>query len=993
VATRNPFPTRSRLLLPISAVLLVLIIAGGVFTRLYTDLLFFRSVGFSSVYETVLGTRLFLFLSFGLLMALAVGANLVIAYRLRPPFRPLSLEQQNLERYRVSIEPFHLLLVLGIPALLGVLAGLSAAGRWRTWLLWRNGQSFGTKDPQFGRDISYFTFTYPFQRFVLGFLFAMLLVSLLVAAFTHYLYGGIRLQTQGERVIAAAKAHLSVLLGLFVLLKAVAYWLDRYGLAFSPRGRVTGASYTDVHAVLPAKTILIGISLLCAVLFIYNIFQRGWILPALSFAILVVSAIVIGGAYPAAIQYLQVKPNEPVKEAPYIARGIAATRAAYGIDGAATETEPYAASPNVTAQQVGADQGTLPNARLLDPVVLSRTFDQLQQIRSYYGFPGTLDIDRYTVNGKTQDYVVSARELDQSGLSADQRNWINLHLNYTHGKGFVAAPANTKDATGKPVFAIQNLPVTGPDGKPSPIPIDQDRIYFGEQSPQYSVVATKQDEIDGPTSDDPNGQATNRYDGTGGVSIGTSFRKALFALRFQEKNLILSGALTNQSRILYERNPRDRVQKVAPWLTVDGDPYPTVVDGRIVWVLDGYTTSDGYPYSERRNLADITADAVTTDSAATNRTQQDRSQVNYIRNSVKATVDAYDGTVNLYQFGSPDPVLQTWMKVFPGSVKPQSDIPPALVEHLRYPEDLFKVQRDLISRYHVSDTNVFYSGEDFWAVPDEPGPSNEPQPPFYLFIQVPGQTKPEFNLTSALISRRSSKLASFIAVSSDPGDYGKMRILQLPQGVTINGPTQVQNTIESNGTVSQALTPLRLAGSRTISGNLLTLPVANGLIYVQPYYVQARSDTAYPLLQRVAVAYGERVGFAPTLQEALTQLFGSGAGNAAPPDAGTPGTPTPTPTPGPTGGTALTQQQLALVQQAATAYDDGTKALATGDFAAYGEAQRRLKTALDQLRPPGSTPAPTTPSPTATKAPAASTPAPATSTPAPAVTTPAPAAG
>jgi uncharacterized membrane protein (UPF0182 family) len=974
VATRTPFPTRSRLLLPVLAVLLVLIIAGGVFTRLYTDLLFFRSVGFSSVYETVLGTRLFLFLVFGVLMALAVGANLIIAYRLRPPFRPLSLEQQNLERYRVSIEPYHLLLVLGITTLLGVLAGLSAAGRWRTWLLWRNARSFGIKDPQFHRDISYFTFTYPFQRFVLGFLFAIVLVSLLVAAFTHYLYGGIRLQTQGERVIAAAKAHLSVLLGLFVLLKAVAYWLDRYGLAFSPRGRVTGASYTDVHAVLPAKTILIGISLLCAVLFVYNIFQRGWILPALSFAILVVSAIVIGGAYPAAIQYLQVKPNESSKEAPYIARGIAATRAAYGIDSNNVETQPYAASTNVTGPQIAADTGTLPNARLLDPVVLARTFDQLQQIRSYYGFPPTLDIDRYTVNGKTQDYVVSVRELDQTGLSPDQRNWINLHLNYTHGKGFVAAPANTVDATGKPVFAVQNLPVTGQNGAPSPIPINQDRIYFGEQSPDYSVVSTKQQEIDGPSGTDQNGQATNRYDGSGGVSIGSSFRRLLFSLRFGEKNLLLSGALTPQSRILYQRDPRGRVQKVAPWLTVDGDPYPTVVDGRIVWVLDGYTTSDGYPYSERRNLADITTDAVTADTAANNRVSQSRTQVNYIRNSVKATVDAYDGTVNLYQYGSSDPVLETWMKAFPGTVKPQKDIPPDLVQHLRYPEDLFKVQRDLVSRYHVSDTNVFYSGEDFWAVPDEPGPSGEPQPPFYLFIQVPGQNEPEFNLTSALISRRSSKLASFISVSSDPSDYGKIRILQLPQGVTINGPDQVESTLEGNGVVSQQLTLLRGSGSDTISGNLLTLPVAGGLIYVQPFYVQARSDSAYPLLQRVAVVYGDQVGFASTLQAALAQVFGAGAGNATAQTPTTPGAST----------TAVTPEIQQLVTQAAQAYDAGTAALKTGNFQAYGDAQNRLKAALDQLnaRSKAATPVPK-PSTPAAASPSAKPPVPAPTTAAP----------
>jgi uncharacterized membrane protein (UPF0182 family) len=646
-------------------------------------------------------------------------------------------------------------------------------------------------------------------------------------------------------------------------------------------------------------------------------------------------------------------------------------------------TQPYPASTDVTAAQVSADKGTLPNARVLDPVVLPQTFDQLQRIRSYYGFPDTLDIDRYTVGGKRQDYVVSVRELNQNGLTATQRNWINLHLNYTHGKGFVASPANTKEANGRPVFTVQNLPVSGADGGPSPIPIQQDRIYFGEQSPQYSVVKTKQAEIDGPAPNDPNGtgQLTNSYDGTGGVSIGSTFRKVLFALRFQEKNLVLSGALTPQSRILYERNPRDRVQKVAPWLTVDGDPYPTVVDGRIVWVLDGYTTSDGYPYSERQRLADITTDAVTADSTNSNRVQQDRRQVNYIRNSVKATVDAYDGSVNLYQFGPRDPVLETWMKVFPGTVKPQSDIPPALVDHLRYPEDLFKVQRELISRYHVSDTNVFYSGEDFWAVPREPGPGTQPpQPPFYLFIQMPGQTRPEFNLTTPLISQRSPKLAAFAAVSSDPEDYGKIRVLQLPQGVTINGPEQVQAQIEADPNVSQQLTLLRGGGSDVISGNLLTLPVANGLIYVQPYYVQARSDTAYPLLQRIAVAYGEKVGFAPTLQEALAQLFGSGAGSSATSDQGTT---TPAPTPSGSSGTGLTGQQLQLVQQAATAYDDGTKALAKGDFAAYGQAQQRLKAALDQLNVRAATP---TAKPTAGSTPAAPTP----TTPAPAKTTPAP---
>ncbi len=954
MAVRSPLlRRRPRFLLPIIVTIVVLIIVGAVFVNVYTDVLWFRSVHFSKVFGTVLSTRAVLFVIFGLIMGLAVGATIVIAYRLRPPVRPLSLEQQNLERYRVVIEPFHRWLLLVISLIAGILAGLSASGRWRTYLLWKNGQSFGIKDPQFHRDVSYFMFTYPFQRFLLGFAFTVVVVCLLIAALTHYLFGGIRLQTQDrvEKVIPSAKVHLSVLLGLFVLLKAVAYYLDRFGLAFSPRGKVTGASYTDVHAVLPAKTILLFISLLCAVLFIYNIRQRGWILPALAFGILVISALVIGGLYPTLIQYFSVRPNEAVKESPYIQRNIVATRNAYGIN--SVKISAYPASQNVTAAQVGADKGTIPNTRLLDPVVLSKTYEQLQQIRSYYGFPPTLDIDRYTIDGKTQDYVVSVRELDQSGLSADQRNWINLHLNYTHGKGFVAAPANTVDQTGRPIFSEKNLPQQGP------LKISQDRIYFGEQSPNYSVVDTKQAEIDGPSGNNSvtgSDQQTNRYDGTGGVSIGSTFDKILFGLKFGDKNLLLSNAITKDSRILYIRDPRSRVEKVAPWLTIDGDPYPAVIDGRIEWILDGYTTSSGYPYSERESFGDVANDANT----GGNRSAQSRSQINYIRNSVKATVDAYTGEVKLYAFDKSDPVLKTWMKAFPGTV--QTSIPKDLEAHFRYPEDLFKVQRDLIGQYHVTDPIGFYTEEDFWSVPDEPGNAGTQQPPFYQYAQFPQQTSPNFNLTSPLNSQRAPKLAAFMYVSSDPGDYGKIRILELPQGVTINGPVQAKSTIESNSVVSSALSLLRQAGSTTISGNLLTLPVADGLIYVQPYYVQATGDQGYPTLQDVAVAYGDRIGFARTFSGALTNLFGPGAAASATPSGGDT-TPTTSPGTTPGGGTVVTPQVQQLADQAQTAFNNAQKAYGAGDYTAYGMYQQQLQTALNKLAAATKPKATPTPSP------------------------------
>ncbi|MCM3884663.1 UPF0182 family protein [Frankia sp. R82] len=998
MASTSPRPvlTRAKVIVPVALILAVLIAFVTVFTRFYTDLLFYRSVNFSKVFTTVIYTRILLFALFGAVMAIVIGTNIVLAYKLRPPLRPLSTEQQNLERYRSAIEPYLKLVLVAVVALFGLAAGLSASGRWRTWLLWVNGVKFGKTDPQFHRDISYYMFTYPFQRFLLGFGLTAVLLALLVTVLTHYLFGGIRLQTPRERVIPAAKAHISVLLGLVALLKAWAYWLDRFGAVFSSRGVATGASYTDVHAVLPAKLILLFISLACAVLFIYNIFQRGWTLPLVGVGILVLSSAVIGGIYPTFVQQFQVRPNEATREQPYIERNIAATRDAYGINN--VRSEPYAASTDVTAAKVSAkvaaDTGTIPNVRLLDPSKLSRTFQQLQQIRGYYTFPKTLDVDRYTVTGAggkktTGDYVVSVRELNQAGLGTEQRNWINDHLTYTHGKGFVAAPSNTVD-NGRPAFdqGERNLPQEGDFG------VTQDRVYFGEMSPTYSVVGTRQVEIDGPGPG--NTQATTTYNGDGGVSIGSTFRQALFALKFGEKNLLLSGDITKDSRILYERNPRDRVSKAAPWLTLDGDPYPAVVNGRITWILDGYTTSDGYPYSARRTLGDVTADSVTAQSG--NRAQQPPNQVNYIRNSVKATVDAYDGTVTLYAWDESDPVLRTWMKAFPDTVKPKKDISPSLLAHLRYPEDLFKVQRDLIGQYHVSNPRDFYSQVDFWQVSDSPDGSNEPQPPFYVYSQLPGRTTPTYNLTSPLISARSSKLAAYMAVSSDPGSYGRFTLLKLPSGDTISGPVQVQNAIESNGEVAKALTLWRGVGSQTIEGNLLTLPVAGGLLYVEPYYVQARGSTGYPTLQGVAAAYGENIGFGSSLGDALEKVFGAGAGAAA---AGA-GSGAPTVTGGDqtdTGGGggsggAVTGGGSALqdaINDADRAYQAGQSALRASppDFTAYGKSQTDLAAALARLRTvavPATTPA-ATPSASAAPSSSASPRAAATGPPAPTPTT------
>jgi uncharacterized membrane protein (UPF0182 family) len=927
-------PRRPRLLGPVLAGLVGLLLVLGVLTGVYSDLLWFRSVDYASVFATRLRTQLLLFVLFGLLLAAVVGANLAIAYRLRPPFRPLSLEQQNLERYRVAVEPYLTPLLLGISGVLGVLGGLSAAGRWRTWLLWRNAVPFGQRDAQFHRDISYFAFTYPFQRFILGFLFFALILSLLAAAVVHYLFGGLRLQSPGDRVSPAAQAHLSVLLGLFVLLKAVAYYLDRFGLAFSRRGVVTGASYTDVNAVLPAKTILVFVAVICAALFFVTLFSNRWLWPAAGLGLMALLALLIGGLYPSIIQRFQVGPSEADKESPYINRNVEATREAYSLTG--VERRRYAGVGTGNLSGLRGDKLTLPNIRLLDPNELQQTFQSLQSFRAFYGFADTLDIDRYAIGGRQTDQVVAVRELSGT-LPTD--NWINGHLVYTHGYGFVAAPGTQVDSEGRPLFSARNVPQEGD------IRVDQPRVYFGEKSPRYSVVGAPAgagpQELDFPggdsAEDNGDGQVKNTYGGKGGVAMGSGFRRLLYAFHFRDKNLLLSNGISRASRILYVRNPRERVQKVAPYLKLDGDPYPAVVDGRILWILDGYTTSDGYPYSQRTTLGELTQD--TTVATSDSVVAQPRDQVNYIRNSVKATVDAYDGTVTLYAWDEKDPVLQTWMRAFPNTVRPKADISSDLEAHLRYPEDLFKVQRELLTRYHVvNDPLGFYNGTDFWKVPPDPAQKGTSisQPPYYLTVALPGSDRASFSLTSPLVAKNRPNLTAFLSVNSDPAQYGKMTLLELPRNTQVNGPGQVANNFESFVQAAQTLSLLRQGGSKTVEGNLLTLPIGNGLLYVQPIYVQASGGETYPSLKKVFVAFGDKIAFESTLNEALNQVFGADGTESPPPP------PTGSPPPTGTGGAALRQ----AIADANTAFLAGQEALRRGDFAAYGAAQTRLQDAL-----------------------------------------------
>jgi uncharacterized membrane protein (UPF0182 family) len=788
------------------------------------------------------------------------------------------------------------------------------------------------KDPQFGLDVSFFAFKLPLYQALIGWAISTLILAALASAFVHYMYGGIRTQVQTERTTVAARVQISILLGLVVLLKAVAYWFDRYALALKEGRLITGLTYSDVNALLPAKAILSAIAVVCALLFFANIVRRSWLLPAAGTALLAISSVLIAGIYPGAIQQFQVKPSESSKEAPYIQRNIDATRAAYDIN--AVDFQDYNATISTTAGQLAKDAVTIGNIRLMDPNVLSATFRQLQQIKPYYAFPESLDIDRYTVNGVTRDAVVSVRELNIEGNPS--RNWINDHLVYTHGFGFVAAYGNTVDADGKPNFLVGDLPPTQNLGEFQP------RVYFGENVPDYSIIGGKSDspvEFDYPDDSSANGQKNYTYTGAGGVPVGSLVNKLLFAIRYGEQRIILSNLINSESKILFNREPRERVAKVAPWLSLDGDPYPAIVDGKIKWIIDGYTTSAGYPYARSTSLLEATQDALTTTASAIR--VQSNSDVNYIRNSVKATVDAYDGTVTLYQWDEKDPVLKTWMKAFPNTVTPKSKMSKQLLEHVRYPEDMFRIQRDILSSYHVDSAAAFYGGQDFWRVPRDPstfGANAGSQPPYYMTLQMPGAEKPSFSLTTPFVPRGGREnLSAFAAVNSNAGpDYGKITVLQLPRSTNVAGPSQVASNFEAKPEVANTLSLLRQGGADVVLGNLLTLPVGNGLLYVQPVYVRATSNTAaYPLLQKVLVSFGDVIGFDSSLKGALDQVFGGNSGTASGSTSAS--------------GSTTTNQSADLataLQNARQAIADGQTALAKGDFAAFGRAQDRLKSAI-----------------------------------------------
>nr|WP_204536330.1 UPF0182 family protein [Arthrobacter tumbae] len=964
-------------MVPTLIVLGLLVVGFVYFSQVYADVLWYNQLGFLEVFVTENLSRIGLFVAAFLLMGASVYFSLRIAYRSRPIYAPDSSVQDNLNRYQAQLEPIRRLLMIGIPVVLGAFAGTAASSQWERMLLFFNSEPFGETDPEFGLDIGFYVFTLPFLSFLLGFLVSVIVISAIAGVLTHYLYGGIRLEEKGLFTSKAARTHIAVLAALFLILQGVNYWLDRYSTVISSDGKWAGALYTDVNAVIPTKAILAAAAVIVAVLFIVSAVIGRWRLPVIGTAMLVITAILAGGVYPWVIQRFQVVPSEFSREEPFIERNMEMTRAAYGLD--EVQVNDYGVDEVPQEGALNEDGETTANIRLLDPNLVSDAFSQLQQFRQYYQFPEILNVDRYEIDGEIEDTVIAVRELNTAGVPD---GWINEHVYYTHGYGVVAAAGSTVEPDGRPEFIQSGIPSTGLLGDESTF---EPRIYFGEESPEYSIVGAPDGatplEIDRPQTEESDQEARSTFVGDGGPQVGNFFNRLVYALKFQSTDLLLSDQVTGESQILYDRDPVDRVEKVAPYLTLDSNTYPAIVDGRVKWIIDGYTTTSDYPYSTQQELQSATVDSLTAEGVATALPAE---QVNYIRNAVKATVDAYDGSVDLYAWDDQDPILKAWQKVYPTSLQPFSEMSADLMAHVRYPEDLFKVQRELLARYHVMETQPFYSNNQAWAVPDDPtleeGEQDVKQPPFYLSLQMPDQESASFSLTTPFIpfvpegQESRNILYGFLAADGDAGTgepgvkaetYGTLRLLDSSGQDSAVGPGQAANLFNSDTEVSQELNLLRQGASEVISGNLLTLPIGGGIAYVQPVYVQSSGDSSFPVLRRVLVSFGEQVGFAPTLDEALDQVFQGDSGAvtgdsenvgetpddpAAPPASEEPtAEPTEAPTTPVEPGTGDPAADLrAALEEANAAIQEGQTALAEGDFAVYGEAQERLDQALQR---------------------------------------------
>ena len=933
---------------PATIALVILVGIGAILfsiSDLYTNVLWFDQLGFLNILTTQIFAQAALFAAGAVSFALITGVSLWLAYRFRPVYIRFPDESSPFEQYRQLLEQLRRVVMIGVPLGLGILAGLAVSPSWGIVLSYLNRTPFGETDPQFGLDLAFYIFELPFFVGLVGFLSGALLISLLLTAGVHIIYGSIKFNGRETFVSKAARIQIGLLAFLYLLVQGASLWLDQFLTMTSSSGLFTGATYSDVNATIPGLQILAMISVVVALLFLLAAFVGKWRLPVTATGLMVVSSLILGGLFPWAVQTFQVVPNERTLEAPYITRNLEATRAAYGID-EILKVE-YNATTDATPGALREDAETTASIRIIDPALVSASFRQLEQFRQYYNFPNLLDVGRYEIDGVVQDTVLAVRELNQAGLG-DSQSWYNNTIVYTHGYGVVAAFGNQRTVDGQPVFMQSGIPTTGKLGDYEP------RVYFGENSPTYSIVGAPAGaeplELDFPAGEGENDQTYNTFSGDGGPKISGIIPRLAYALKFQSEQILLSDAINSESQILYDRDPRQRVAAVAPFLELDSDVYPAIVDGKLLWIVDGYTTSNNYPYSRSENLAQMVSDSNSPGVFL-------RGEVNYIRNSVKATVDAYDGKVTLYEWDEKDPILKTWMKVFPEAIQPLSSMSGELLSHVRYPADLFKVQRALLGSYHVDEAGAFYSQQDAWMTPNDPVGGQgigSLQPPYYLTMQVPGTDAPEFSIYSTFIPRSTGEssrnvLTGYLVANANAGsedgkkseEYGRLTLLTLPKSTIVPGPGQVQNNFNADSEVSRLLNILRQGSTRVLNGNLLTLPVGGGLLYVQPVYIQSTGETSFPLLQKILVAFGDQIAFEDTLDQALTSLFGSSGMNPLP----IPTDPDAEPTEPGTEAPVSPNLELALAQ-ALEAIQEKEAAMASGDWTAFGRAEEKLKRAI-----------------------------------------------
>lgn len=896
---------RARLFGVLIAVLFLALPLLAAVSAFYTDYLWFIDLGHRDVFVTTLVSRLATGAAFGFVAFLLFFVNMRFARTMAPRTVLTSVTDlppqfsDAVINLRAKAGPILDRLILWGSIAAGLLVGLAMSEYWDVMRLALAGVQFGDTDPQFGRDIGYYVFTLPAWRAIADWLPPMLVVTTIVTALVHVIDGAIQPWARLKGFAPHVKAHLSVLFGLLIASKAFDYYLRIYELNFSPRGQVTGASYTDVNAQLPALRILIVIAAISAVALLINIRFRGWRLPAIALGVWLGASLIVGSVYPALIQQFRVVPNEVAAEAPYIERNIQSTRKAFGLD--EVETRQFSAAEDLTAQDVLDNRGTLENVRLWDPNIVTQSYRQLQIIRPYYDFID-VDIDRYEVDGRNRQVLISARELDINQLDAQAQNWVNQHLVYTHGYGVAMSPVNAADARGLPDFIIKDIP---PESS-AMIEIENPAIYFGERTSDYVVVNTSEEdqEFDYPVGDK---NAFTSYAGEAGVKVGGFFRRVAFALRFGASQILFSDYLTPDSRVLFDRDVSTRIDKLAPWIWQDGDPYPVIVDGRIVWVIDGYTWSDMYPYS------------------------QPFYGTSYIRNAVKITVDAYDGTTTIYGFDPDDPILKAWGEIFPDLITSAEEIPEEVAAHFRYPENLFRIQAEAYKNYHMTDPKVFYNKEDSWWLPGEKTDAGA-MDPYYVLMRLPGEPTEDFQMIIPFTPRNRDNMIGWMAAKSDPTEYGKRVVYQFPKQKVILGPEQVGARINQDESISPQISLWSQRGSQVIFGNMLVVPLRESIVYIQPLYLQAE-QAAIPELTRVVVVYADKVEMAPDLETALLQVFGE----SPPPDAGTPDDGEPGP-----GADASTQEAQRL-------YLDAVDAQRAGDWAEYGRLIQELGRVLGEL--------------------------------------------